>query len=186
MWGLRTIIPPTLQEQILSELHKAHPRVARMKAAAHSHVWWPGIDSDIEERARGCKQCFKTRKAPQVAPLFPWSWPTAPWQRIHVQYSPKIIHAQEVAQEVLAPPDHASGEKKLNCALSARSSKRKKFKILSARSRKKLQVRTANPKYSQEVYSSWLNQQKIDLEPRLRQTRTAKDNFNFAPFSLNS
>ena len=46
MWGPRTIIPPSLQEQILSELHKAHPRVARnnnnnnnlqrMKAAARS------------------------------------------------------------------------------------------------------------------------------------------------------
>ena len=73
MWGLRTIIPPSLQEQILCELHKAHPGVARMKAAARSHVWWPGIDSDIEERARGCKQCFKTGKTPQAAPLFPWS-----------------------------------------------------------------------------------------------------------------
>ena len=44
-----------------------------MKAAAHSHVWWAGLDSDIEERARGCKQCFKTGKTPQAPPLFPWS-----------------------------------------------------------------------------------------------------------------
>ena len=58
-----------------------------MKAAAHSHVWWPGLDSDIEERARGCKQCFKTRKTPQAAPPFPWSWHTAPWQRIHVDFA---------------------------------------------------------------------------------------------------
>ena len=35
----------------------------------------------------------------------------------NLQYSPKIMHAQEVAQEVLAPQEHASGEKKLNCAL---------------------------------------------------------------------
>ena len=33
-----------------------------------------------------------------------------------LQYSPKIMHAQEVAQEVLAPQEHASGQKKLNCA----------------------------------------------------------------------
>ena len=63
-----------------------------------------------------------------------------------VQYSPKIMHAQEVAQEVLAPQEHASGKKKLNCAFNARSSKRKEFKILSARRRKKLRVlpQTAN------------------------------------------
>ena len=53
---------------------------------------------------------------------------------------------QEVAQEVLAPQEQTSGEKKLNCALSARSSKRKEIKILSARSCKKLRVlpQTAN------------------------------------------
>ena len=55
-----------------------------------------------------------------------------------IQYSPKIMHAQEVAQEVLAPQEHASGKKKLNCTFSARSSKRKEFKILSARRCKKL------------------------------------------------
>ena len=31
--------------------------------------------------------------------------------------------SQEVAQEVLAPQEHASGKKKLNCAFNARSSK---------------------------------------------------------------
>ena len=82
MWELRSITPLSLQEQILSELHTVYPRVARMKAAARSHVWWPGTDNNIAERACGCKQCL--RKAPQVAPLSPWSWPTAPWQCIHV------------------------------------------------------------------------------------------------------
>ena len=31
--------------------------------------------------------------------------------RLTTQYSPKIVHTQEVAQEVLAPQEHASGEK---------------------------------------------------------------------------
>ena len=43
---------------------------------------------------------------------------------------------------------------------------------------------TANRKYPQEVYSSWLNQQYTDLELCKRQTWTAKCNFEFAPFSL--
>ena len=63
-----------------------------------------------------------------------------------IQYSPKITHAQEVAKQVLAPQEHASGKKKLNCAFNARSSKRKEFKILTARRRKKLRAlpQTAN------------------------------------------
>ena len=62
--------------------------------------------------------------------------------RLNLQYSPKIMHMQEVAQEVLAPQEHASGKKKSNCAFNARSSKRKEFKILSARRRKKLRALT--------------------------------------------
>ena len=30
----------------------------------------------------------------------------------YIQYSPKIMHAQEVAQELLAPQEHASSRKK--------------------------------------------------------------------------
>lgn len=87
MWGLWTVIPPSLEEQILSELHKSHPGVVRMKATARSHVWWPNIDSDIEETASTCKQCFKTRNAPPAAPLFPWSWPTVPWQCVYIEFA---------------------------------------------------------------------------------------------------
>ena len=109
MWGLPTIKPPSLQRQILSELHKAHPGVTCMKAA--------GIDSNIEERARGCKQCFKTREAPQAAPLFPWSWPTAQWQRIHIDFATHqsnhyliIVDAHSKWPEVIGPMKTTTAE----------------------------------------------------------------------------
>ena len=35
---------------------------------------------------------------------------------VELQYSPKIMCMQEVAQEVLVPQEHTSGERKLNCA----------------------------------------------------------------------
>ena len=38
MWGMRTVIPPTLRQPILEELHGAHPGIARMKTTARSHV----------------------------------------------------------------------------------------------------------------------------------------------------
>ena len=69
------------------------------------------------------------------------------------------MHTQEVAQEVLAPQEHTSGKKKLNCAFNARSSKRKEFKILSARRQQEATSPTTNCKQPQEVYSSWLKQQ---------------------------
>ena len=92
-----------------------------MKAAARSHVWWPGIDSDIEERARRCKQCFQTRRAPQAAPLSPWSWPTAPWQRIHVDFATHqsnhyliMVDAHSKWPEVIGPMKTTTAEATAN------------------------------------------------------------------------
>ena len=84
MWGLRTVIPPALRQPVLTELHEGHPGIARMKSIARSHVWWPKIDREI---TRKCQPCNKTRGGPPASPLLPWSWPTAPWQRVHVDFA---------------------------------------------------------------------------------------------------
>ena len=47
MWGLRVVIPAVFRQQVLKELHGAHPGIARMKAMACSYVWWPKIDGSI-------------------------------------------------------------------------------------------------------------------------------------------
>ena len=39
LWGLRVIIPPRLQAQMLNELHISHPGIVKMKALARSIVW---------------------------------------------------------------------------------------------------------------------------------------------------
>ena len=87
MWGVRVIVPKKLQQQVLNELHQSHPGMARMRTLAHSHVWWPNLDHDIESLVKACSQCQSVRSSPPVAPLHPWSWPTRPWQRIHVDYA---------------------------------------------------------------------------------------------------
>ena len=70
---MQTIVLPTLRPPILKVLHEAHPGIARMKAMARSHVWWPGIDSDIEDTVHEFQQCHRTRKASPASPLLPWS-----------------------------------------------------------------------------------------------------------------
>ena len=113
----------SLQKQLLSELHKAHLAISHMKAVVCSH--------DIKERACGCKQCFKTRKAPQVAPLFSWSWPTAPWQRINIDLATLqsnhyliIVDAHSKWPEVIDPMKTTTAEATANamCNIFARYS----------------------------------------------------------------
>ncbi len=55
-----------------------------MKALARSHVWWPGLDKNLEERASACQS---VKQAPAAAPLHPWIWPTKPWQRVHINFA---------------------------------------------------------------------------------------------------
>eukprot|EP00118_Oscarella_pearsei_P024180 m.300985 g.300985 ORF g.300985 m.300985 type:complete len:663 (+) comp40804_c0_seq14:1019-3007(+) len=85
--GVRLVIPPSLQEEILEELHASHPGVVRMKNLARLHVWWPGIDRQIERVVRNCSGCQHSRHAPRAAPLHPWVWPTRPWERVHVDFA---------------------------------------------------------------------------------------------------
>ena len=69
---------------ILQELHQGHPGIVRMKSIAHSHVWWPKLDHDIESLSKSCEACQSVRSAPLVAPCHPWVWPARPWQRVHL------------------------------------------------------------------------------------------------------
>ncbi len=58
-----------------------------MKALARSHIWWPGLDRDIEQLVRACIACQSVKQPPAVAPLHPWIWPARPWERIHVDFA---------------------------------------------------------------------------------------------------
>lgn len=87
LWGMRVIIPTCLRKQLLVELHRSHPGVVRMKSLARSHMWWPRMDSEIERVAKTCETCHAAKQTPAKAPLSPWSWPSRPWQRVHIDYA---------------------------------------------------------------------------------------------------
>ena len=86
-WGGRVIIPPSLRELIKKELHREHLGIAKMKALARNHVWWSGINKELESLAKLCQDCAAVKQTPAKAPLHPWSWPTKPWERIHIDFS---------------------------------------------------------------------------------------------------
>ncbi|XP_056323408.1 uncharacterized protein K02A2.6-like [Danio aesculapii] len=87
LWGRRVIIPPTLCKSVLKQLHVGHCGMVRMKEIARSYFWWPGVDQEIEEKARTCTSCQSICNVPQLAPLHPWEYPEKPWHRIHADFA---------------------------------------------------------------------------------------------------
>ena len=87
LWDIRVVIPSSLRPKILEELHTGHNGVVKMKSLARSHVWWPGIDHDIETLAKSCSGCQNVKHVPPSAPIHPWEWPSRPWQRIYIDFA---------------------------------------------------------------------------------------------------
>ena len=86
-WGARVVIPQKGRDTLLDELHDTHPGIVKMKAVARSYLWWPGLDTEIEMRVKGCNICQIYNKQPPVSPLHPWEWPGHTWHRIRIDYA---------------------------------------------------------------------------------------------------
>ncbi|XP_049884610.1 uncharacterized protein K02A2.6-like [Pectinophora gossypiella] len=86
VWGYRLVIPSTLRETLLKELHLGHMGIVKMKSLARSVMWWPGIDADIERACKECVACALENPAPPHAPPQPWPYPAEPWTRLHIDF----------------------------------------------------------------------------------------------------
>lgn len=61
-----------------------------MKGMARSFVFWPGIDSDIEEVAKACSDCARNAHEPQKYRSHHWEYPKSPWERVHIDYAEPV------------------------------------------------------------------------------------------------
>lgn len=92
LWGLRVIVPGSLRQQLLKELHESHQGMVKSKAVARSHFWWPKLDEDIENMIGQCRVRALHQNQPNVVPVHPWKWPEHTWERVHVDFCEKGKH----------------------------------------------------------------------------------------------
>ncbi|XP_059222312.1 uncharacterized protein K02A2.6-like [Stomoxys calcitrans] len=83
----RMVIPKTLRQRILKQLHKGHQGIVRTKSLARSYVYWPNIDKDIEDIIKRCDVCASTAKSPPRTTLHSWPIATRPMRRIHIDFA---------------------------------------------------------------------------------------------------
>ena len=86
LFGSRVLVPPPGRKQLLLELHQGHPGISRMKSLARMYLWWPGMDSEIEKLVKKCSKCQENQRDVPSVPLKPWSLPSRPWNRLHIDY----------------------------------------------------------------------------------------------------
>ncbi|KAE8737668.1 hypothetical protein FOCC_FOCC016866 [Frankliniella occidentalis] len=89
LWGSRVVIPTVLREQVKYLLHSEHLGESKIKMLARSHVYWPDIDKDIEDFVKKCSVCRVLDVQKKPMPVIPWTWSTAPWKRIFVDFAKK-------------------------------------------------------------------------------------------------
>lgn len=85
--GIRVVVPNSLKERVLTQLHDTHPGISKMKGLARCHVWWPRIDQDIEMLVKNCHSCQLNATKNVDAPVHPLVWPQVPWYRVHLDYA---------------------------------------------------------------------------------------------------
>ncbi|XP_055542937.1 uncharacterized protein K02A2.6-like [Wyeomyia smithii] len=83
----RIVVPTEFQQPVLKALHKGHPGQERMMSVMRSHVYWPGVDQDVENFVSACRACASVAKAPPKTLLSSWPQASYPWQRLHVDYA---------------------------------------------------------------------------------------------------
>ena len=83
--GPRLIIPGELQEEYLSHLHEGHLSANKVQENAKQHMYWTGIDADIEDYTKQCQECIKRSQIPKE-PLQPHDIPEGPWRKLGMDY----------------------------------------------------------------------------------------------------
>ena len=78
LWGICVVVPGKFRGKLLTELHRDHPGICKMKSIACSY---------LEKLAKGCVECFATQNFPPVLHLHLWSWPSRVFQQVHLDFA---------------------------------------------------------------------------------------------------
>lgn len=82
--GLKLIIPKELRNEMLDKIHSSHLGMVKCKSRAREVLFWPSMNSDIEEKVSRCAICAVNQPQNPKEPLIPTEIPDRPWSKIGV------------------------------------------------------------------------------------------------------
>ena len=80
--GRRVVVPKTLQQNILAQLHEGHQGIEKTRGLARESIYWPNINDHITKMCKSCDTCQTFQPSNQKEPLIGHEIPSRPWQSI--------------------------------------------------------------------------------------------------------
>lgn len=84
--GLGLVIPHTLRLRTIELAHEGHPGLTATKQRLRLKVWWPKLDSMVEEFVRKCRNCLLVSAPSAPEPLRVTEMPNEPWRHIAIDF----------------------------------------------------------------------------------------------------
>lgn len=82
----RLIIPSPLRNKHLSLLHEGHQGINSCKRLARESMYWPTINSDIENLIGNCEICLTYRNNNSKESLIPHEFKFLPWNKVAIDF----------------------------------------------------------------------------------------------------
>ena len=74
------LVPKSLRQRLLDELHVGHQGVSSMKSNARQRFFWPGMNSDIQNKRLNCQRCNEIAPSQSKEPAEKPPQPSYPFQ----------------------------------------------------------------------------------------------------------
>ena len=58
LWDSHVVLPSKLRSSLLGEIHAGHFGSSPMKELAHSYLWRPNLDGNLERLTNSCPECL--------------------------------------------------------------------------------------------------------------------------------
>ena len=92
VYGCRLLIPSTMCNRVLANLHEAHQGALRTKQRARITVYWPGLDNDIDNAVLSCQYCQDHQPSNTKEPIIHRKRPSRPFQEIAIDLCSQTGH----------------------------------------------------------------------------------------------
>ncbi|CAK1595943.1 unnamed protein product [Parnassius mnemosyne] len=82
--GQKIVIPKCMRREMLKTIHVGHLGAAKMKLRAREIMYWPNLNSQIEDMISHCQACLAHRNENSKQPLIPHEVPHRAWSKVGI------------------------------------------------------------------------------------------------------